>query len=442
MKSLFHYMMFFFMYAYGLPKTFSYKDNGDGTISDKVTGLMWEKSMGDPMDFATAVSTTANATTGGHTDWRMPTIKELYSLIRYSGQVNGDESITLFIDVEYFDQPLGNTSLPDGREIDAQTWSNIVYNGTIMDHPDVPTTFGVNFVDGRVKCYPQEEGKYRRLVRDHGNSFYADNQFSKNPNGTVSDSATGLMWMEQDSGEGVNWVDALAFCENAEVAGHNDWRLPTIKELNSIVDYSKGQGHPAINTSMFDITTVLDPDNNTWWPYFWSSTTILDGLQPGDLAVYQTFGRALGIENGTLIDSHGAGAIRADPKNGSRADYPSHDEGFQGDVQYVFNYVRCVRDMEASNKDGSLTYAVVETNVTQCYNDLEKITCPTVGMDYYGQNGNLQSVTYDFAKSKSTNVGLIIGLVIAGVVIIGVAVFCYCRSSKKDSSREPLMSGH
>jgi len=424
------------MSIYGYSKTMRYVDNNDGTIFDTVTGLMWEKDMGEKLVWATAMATASDATTGGYTDWRMPTLKQLYSLIRYSGHCDGDKSITKFIDVSYFNQPLGNTSVPYGREIDAQTWSSDAYNGSIMNS-DTPATFGVNFVDGRVKCYPRREGKYRRLVR--GNPAYAVNQFYKNHDGTVSDQATGLMWMQHDSGMSLNWIEALAFCENIGVASYDDWRLPTIKELNSIVDYSKGQGYPAINTTVFDITMVPDLDNNTWWPYFWSSTTILDGTQPGDLAVYQTFGRALGILNGTLEDSHGAGAIRADPKNGSRADYPSHKSGFQGDVQYVFNYVRCVRDMDETNKDGTLTYPVVETNVTKCYNDLVEMTCPVEGMAYYGQDGNIDSVSYDFNVSDNgLPIALIIGCAVAGVVVIGGAALCYYCHRKKKAAQKPF----
>jgi hypothetical protein len=50
--------------------------------------------------------------------------------------------------------------------------------------------------------------------------------------------------------------------------------------------------------------------------------------------------------NDTLVDVHGAGAQRSDPKDGDPADYPSVGNGPQGDVSRVFNYVRLVRDAE------------------------------------------------------------------------------------------------
>ena len=33
------------------------------------------------------------------------------------------------------------------------------------------------------------------------------------------------------------WHDALAYCENLDLGGHDDWRLPNVKELQSIVNY-------------------------------------------------------------------------------------------------------------------------------------------------------------------------------------------------------------
>ncbi|MCB4204613.1 hypothetical protein LF845_06530 [Deferribacterales bacterium Es71-Z0220] len=44
-----------------------------------------------------------------------------------------------------------------------------------------------------------------------------------------------------------------------------------------------------------------------------------------------------------IMDVHGAGSQRSDPKSGRVSDYPQYF-GPQGDLRYVFNYVRCVRD--------------------------------------------------------------------------------------------------
>ena len=70
------------------------------------------------------------------------------------------------------------------------------------------------------------------------------------------------------------------------------------------------------------------------------------------MAVYIAFGEALGYMemppnsgNYQLLDVHGAGAQRSDPKSGDPADWP-HGNGPQGDVVRIYNYVHAVRDGE------------------------------------------------------------------------------------------------
>jgi len=56
-------------------------DNGDGTITDTKTGLMWAiKDNGEPINWQGASTYCQNYSGGGHTDWRMPTLAELVSL--------------------------------------------------------------------------------------------------------------------------------------------------------------------------------------------------------------------------------------------------------------------------------------------------------------------------------------------------------------------------
>lgn len=60
----------------------SYTDNGDGTISDNVTGLMWQQDPGDKVTWEEAVNNLEafnEAALGGYSDWRIPTIKDVLS---------------------------------------------------------------------------------------------------------------------------------------------------------------------------------------------------------------------------------------------------------------------------------------------------------------------------------------------------------------------------
>lgn len=56
--------------------------------------------------------------------------------------------------------------------------------------------------------------------------------------GVWTDPATGLMWTKKDSGRAVSWLEAFHYCQNLQLAGHSDWRLPEIDELLGIYDSS------------------------------------------------------------------------------------------------------------------------------------------------------------------------------------------------------------
>jgi Protein of unknown function (DUF1566) len=191
-----------------------------------------------------------------------------------------------------------------------------------------------------------------RCVRD-GES-YGQNDFIDQGDGTIADEATGLTWMQGDSGslsagdlsDGTfDWPDALAFCEELELSGYDDWRLPNAKELQSIVDYGRSPDttSSAAIDPLFETTPITNELGVSDFAYYWTSTTHLDGKILGTDAAYVSFGEAIGQMNGVTMDVHGAGAQRGDPKTGDRADFPQLGMGPQGDARRVFNLVRCVR---------------------------------------------------------------------------------------------------
>jgi hypothetical protein len=134
-------------------------------VYDNITGLAWTQTsdvtgdgiidVNDKLSLVNAISYCEGLDYGGHT-WRLPTIKELYSLIDFrgsdpSGYTGSDISVlTPFIDDTVFGVGFGDTSAGE-RIIDGQVASSTIYIsllGTIMGEG---TMFGVNFVDGRIK---------------------------------------------------------------------------------------------------------------------------------------------------------------------------------------------------------------------------------------------------------------------------------------------------
>jgi len=347
-----------------------YIDNGDGTVSDLLTGLMWSRSTdlngdgtinaADKLSYDEAMESATSFVLGGYDDWRIPTIKELYSLILFSGMdISGPmpESFVPFIDTEYFEFGYGDEYAGE-RLIDAQYASSTLYSSTTMNGDE--TMFGVNFADGRIKGYGLRSpdgntDKKFYVIYVRGNTEYGLNDFIDNEDGTITDLATGLMWMKEDNAKAVSWKDALYFGENFEWAGYDDWRLPNAKELQSIVDYTRSlvaTGSAAIDP-IFQCSTITDEGGNENYPFYWTSTTHANiSPFPGGSAVYVCFGEALGwmsfpplSGNYTLLDVHGAGAQRSDPKTGNVSDYP-YGHGPQGDVVRIDHFVRLVRKVK------------------------------------------------------------------------------------------------
>lgn len=143
-----------------------YRDNQDGTVTDNVTGLTWSQTTDinrdgvinakDKLTFDEALNYAASLQLGGYEDWRLPTIKELYSLVLFDGQdpsgYNGKGSVSIvpFIDHSTFGFQSGDTQAGE-RLIDSQYVSSTKYVSTTMNKAE--TVFGVNFIHGRIKGY-------------------------------------------------------------------------------------------------------------------------------------------------------------------------------------------------------------------------------------------------------------------------------------------------
>ena len=369
-------------YVANLPR---YKDNGDGTVSDLVTALMWQKDPGGKKTFGQAVAGASKCRTGGHKDWRLPSIKELYSLILFSGTDPDPRStdtsrLKPFIDADAFVFTYGGGS---ERIIDSQYATSTKYVSTTMGGN--ATMFGVNFADGRIKGYPAGSTRGRRektyfVMYVRGNPAYGKNDFHDNGDGTITDRATGLTWMQVDSGHlkagtkrdgKLDWPEALAWAEKLEYAGHADWRLPSVKELQSLVDYTRSPDttKSAAIDPIFKTTAIKNEGGKADAPWYWSSTSHVRSSGQTS-ASYVTFGRSLGWMQDrrtgkyTLMDVHGAGSQRSDPKVGDASKFP-HGRGPQGDVIRIDNHVRCVRGGATLRTEGPAVEKTTSTPRTQ-----------------------------------------------------------------------------
>ncbi len=337
----------------------SYQDNGDGTVTDLVTGLMWEKGY-RVVSWEEARRAADSCRLAGFDDWRLPTIKELYSLVLFSGvDPSGPDMSRVPEGARPFIHPVFDFQYGSNgpRIIDTQLLSC-----TLRRFRGQPFVYGLNVADGRIKSYPVIErgGSAKkftvRFVR--GNPDYGKNRFVDNGDGTITDLATGLMWEKGDSGKGMTWSEALEWAQQknrSKHLGYSDWRLPDAKELQSIVDYLRPQeepGAPAI-ADVFHCTPIINEAGRKDYPYFWTSTTHESVRRGGADAVYLCFGEGLGYfapmgAPREPIDIHGPGAQRSDPKTGDPKAFP-RGRGPQGDVVRIFNFVRLVRTVAAAN---------------------------------------------------------------------------------------------
>ena len=245
----------------------SYTDNGDGTINDNVTGLVWTQEISSyAMPWSDAAGYCESLETGSVTDWRLPSVKELWSLRDYSQGWP-------WIDTDYF------YLVGDGSDLaQHHSWSSDLYlvesdyqNEQVVGDP----AWIVNDWTGHIKAMSGS-----RFVRCVSGDEYGINDFVDNGDGTVTDNATSLMWSQDDSGVAMYWEEALAYAENATIAGYDDWRLPSAKEIQTLADYSVTE-IPAMDTSVFNLTEVTNTvydgdeviDTQVNYPFYWTNTS-------------------------------------------------------------------------------------------------------------------------------------------------------------------------
>jgi Protein of unknown function (DUF1566)/Putative binding domain, N-terminal len=241
----------------------SYTDNGNGTVTDNNTGLMWQKDDdGVNYNWYQASGTYDDALnsdsrnvcgelrTGGYSDWRLPTRRELVSIVNYGVAAPS-------VDTKYFPTTKSNAMYYWSSDVDASAYTTpgIFY-----------AAWGVEFYVGTDSWLKMGLPGYVRCVRGGG---FPSQDFVDNGDGTITDRATSLTW-EEGENNALTWDAALSFCEGSSLGGHSDWRLPNIRELESLtkVDADTLYG-PVIDLTMFP---------GAHGSQYWSSTPAVLGL--------------------------------------------------------------------------------------------------------------------------------------------------------------------
>jgi len=288
-----------------------FTDNGDQTITDNLTGLMWTKDGNAPgpagcttgagQGWQAALDYTACLNTNnylGYNDWRLPNRTELKSLVNYN-ELNSVTWLTTqgFVNVQsasvdfYF--YWSSTSYAFNTN---NAWCYRMYSGTVR----------LNFKSHTYYLWPVRTGKSGSVDLPQtgqttcydasGNSISCANtgqdgdvqkgvtwpnpRFTDNGDQTITDNLTGLIWTKDGNAPGPDgctpgttktWQAALdyAACLNTNnYLGYNDWRLPNVNELASIVHSGQSNIYTWLSTQGF---------SNVQANCYWSSTTYVPG---------------------------------------------------------------------------------------------------------------------------------------------------------------------
>ncbi|MEY4185605.1 MAG: hypothetical protein RIT02_639 [Planctomycetota bacterium] len=236
-----------------------YKDNGDGTVTDTVSGLTWQQTDAGEMTLEQARQYAEQLQLGGHDDWRLPLPMELFCIMDH--RLHGPAMNTRWFPASAARYWWTETARPDSRD---KYWQ-VNTGGGIGAH-----------AKSEASGAGGENPVHTRCVR--GTSPWgAGPRLQKNTDSTVTDQITGLVWQQQLNSQAMTWEQAQQYCSELVLGGHSDWRLPTIRELRSISDDRLAQ--PSLNPDIFSgadsipcwsATTQMNRPERAWYTDFTS----------------------------------------------------------------------------------------------------------------------------------------------------------------------------
>ena len=218
-----------------------------GFVSDSLTGLLWADSENFNGEYSVVKEYCENLRIGSISNWRVPTIKELWYL------TNLDRS-----------NPVADTYIWNYMK-SAEYWSST--DVTFYGEEDNMRT--IDFSTGEeswaIKDYKYSQVYVRCVSGDYN---YTPTLKRDNENKIVTDSRNHLIWQDGEVIVERYYTEAQEYCDGLIFAGYSDWRLPTIRELYSIVDPYRNS-EPYIYRTFFNSKngdyTSSDSSGNSLW---------------------------------------------------------------------------------------------------------------------------------------------------------------------------------
>lgn len=224
-------------------------NNGDGTVTDMLTGLMWRGQSPSSGSWSSAVLAATNAY-AGYGDWRLPNVRELQSVMSYYGSGSWPGGYPFASSGWFWSSTVCSTYSSSAYLVNSGG-TTIVYDRSgnggflpVRGMTDGPVHIAAT---GQTNSYSSaalhEDGDLRL------GCVWPSPRFTDHGNGTVTDHLTGLMWSKATQGP-QTWLTALNSCNAQATGGYDDWRLPSVNDLRTLFDFGSKSipalpaGHP------------------------------------------------------------------------------------------------------------------------------------------------------------------------------------------------------
>ena len=253
-----------------------FTNNGNGTVTDNLTGLMWEQNPSAPAtnSWGDALTYANDSTLAGHDDWRLPNRNELMTLHNF-GEYRNDTWLNTngFSDIE-FTYYWTSTTRP-GDTDRANTFYLGCRNATIgtVDKSSAGSAYPLIICRG-ASDYVMKTGQTESYASGDDGDLEAgvvwpSPRFTDNGDGTLADSLTGLIWEQSPDSAEKTWSSALSYANDSTLAGDDDWRLPNYYELATLLHAGQTTLYTWLNANGF-----ANVGSGAYWTS--SHTPILD----------------------------------------------------------------------------------------------------------------------------------------------------------------------